>query len=314
MTTQQDPRAAEHERKAVLVVVPTGTNYLFAPLFVPTICSALPDGGRLVVVDNGFSTRYTAELEGLSDHYPFAHLRPVQPLSYAAACNFGISALSASSDVFDYVIVSNDDVVVPKDAIGVLISGLAEDASRATCGPELRYFDGTPQGSAYADFSWWKFAALGTGVIRFKGAVERTSILRSAIGHLPKMEQHRTYTAMTAVPVVKGAFLAVRGRAWRELSGFDPRFQHYGEENDFCYRARQLGYVNVVDPSALVFHYGRGSSRGGRRGLSRRSKLAALQLAEFHGSPMSRRAAMFVKQLLRRAEAGRPVRSMQDKG
>jgi glycosyltransferase involved in cell wall biosynthesis len=315
MGAQPSPSSVANEAKIVGVVVPTGTNCQFAPLFVPTICSALPDNGRLIVVDNGFSTRYTTELEVLSTDYPFVHLRLVSPLSYAAACNFGIRNCLGANEVLDYLVVSNDDVVASRDAIRLLTSSLMEDEARAIAAPQLRSFDGTPQGSAYADFAWWKFAILAAGGLRVKAVVERRRVLRSAIARLPRMEQHRTYNSVTIVPVVKGAFIAVRGSVWQQLDGFDERFDHYGEENDLCYRARKLGYVNIVEPSALVFHYGRGSSLGDSRGASSRSKLAALQLAEVHGPLISRTTAKALKRLLFNGpEVGRlgPCRQEKD--
>lgn len=298
MCAQQGPSSVPNGAKTVLVVVPTGTNFQFAPLFVPTICSALPDNGRLIVVDNGFSTRYTTELELLSEDYPFVHLRPVSPMSYGAACNYGIRTGLGDNEELDYVVVSNDDIATSRDAIRLLTSGLMKNPARAIAAPQLKSFDGSAQGSAYADFAWWKFVILVAGGLRVKAIVARTTVLRSAIARLPRMEQHRTYNSITIVPVVKGAFMAVRGSVWQQLNGFDERFDHYGEENDLCYRARKLGYVNIVVPSALVFHYGRGSTLGGSRGPSNRSKLAALQLAELHGRIVSRTTAKFLKRLL----------------
>ena len=59
------------------------------------------------------------------------------------------------------------------------------------------------------------------------------------------------------LPTGVGFCMYVRGRAWRELGGFSTDFGHgYGEENDFCRRAADAGWRNVLCDDAYVVHSG----------------------------------------------------------
>jgi len=283
----------------VAAVVATGRNHHFAALSVPSLCRAMEGMGRLIVVDNGFSTQYTQTLETLRRCHDFDHLKTGTALSYAAASNLG----AAASEPFDYLIISNDDVVVTPEAISRLVDALSERSHTGIAAPELRYFDGRAQGSAYSDFSWLKLALLSRHSLRAKSWLERRRSTRALISHIPGMQQHRSYTEVATVPVAKGAFLAVEGSLWQLLGGFDERFTHYGEENDLCLRARRHGASCVVVPKALVFHYGRGSCSDPASAV-RRSRLASLQLAQLHGNVLSRAAASALSRMGQRPEDG----------
>lgn len=59
------------------------------------------------------------------------------------------------------------------------------------------------------------------------------------------------------LPTGVGFCMFIRGQALRQLGLFDTRFGHgYGEENDFCMRARAAGWRNVLCDDAYVVHLG----------------------------------------------------------
>jgi GT2 family glycosyltransferase len=62
-------------------------------------------------------------------------------------------------------------------------------------------------------------------------------------------------------PTAVGFCMGVNGRIWRSIGGFDTAaFGHgYGEENDWCQRARAAGYRNILVPNLYVFHAHGGS-------------------------------------------------------
>jgi glycosyltransferase involved in cell wall biosynthesis len=92
------------------------------------------------------------------------------------------------------------------------------------------------------------------------------------------------------VPIVNGFCFAIK-RAVREVVGeFDERlFPHgYGEENDFCLRAREIGYTGAIADHVYVHHATSRSYRHGRR--RRLSRRGAVALAERHGAEVVRSA------------------------
>ncbi len=59
------------------------------------------------------------------------------------------------------------------------------------------------------------------------------------------------------LPTGVGFCLFIRRAALNQLGLFDVRFGHgYGEENDFCMRAREAGWRNVLCDDAYVVHLG----------------------------------------------------------
>jgi glycosyltransferase involved in cell wall biosynthesis/GT2 family glycosyltransferase len=80
------------------------------------------------------------------------------------------------------------------------------------------------------------------------------------------------------IPTGVGLCLYVKRKVLDVLGLFDERHfgLGYGEENDFCFRALEAGYVHVLDDATFIFHAGQrsfGASRGERvRRAERRLK------------------------------------------
>ena len=64
-----------------------------------------------------------------------------------------------------------------------------------------------------------------------------------------------------SVDVICGSFMLVRRAAWDRLGGFSPSFFMYGEDEDFCYRARRLGFAPAFSPHPRIIHSGSGTER-----------------------------------------------------
>jgi GT2 family glycosyltransferase len=67
--------------------------------------------------------------------------------------------------------------------------------------------------------------------------------------------------SVRAVDIVQGSFFLTTRTLWERLGGFDPVFFMYGEEADFCERARRLGFRPTVTPEAEIVHHGGASER-----------------------------------------------------
>lgn len=70
------------------------------------------------------------------------------------------------------------------------------------------------------------------------------------------------------VDVVCGCFLLVARDLWDRLAGFSPRYYMYGEDEDLCLRARQLGHSPRFTPEASIVHHGSGTEPSQDRKLS----------------------------------------------
>jgi len=65
------------------------------------------------------------------------------------------------------------------------------------------------------------------------------------------------------VDIVSGCFFLTTKKLWDQLKGFDPTFYMYGEETDFCLRAKKLGHKLMITPDAEIMHLV-GASTGGK--------------------------------------------------
>jgi GT2 family glycosyltransferase/glycosyltransferase involved in cell wall biosynthesis/SAM-dependent methyltransferase len=82
------------------------------------------------------------------------------------------------------------------------------------------------------------------------------------------VEQH-SRRIWLEVPTGNGFCMYVTRKVLNAIGGFDetnfPR--GYGEENDFCMRARSSGFVNLIDDSTFIYHKGTASFRGDKARL-----------------------------------------------
>lgn len=58
------------------------------------------------------------------------------------------------------------------------------------------------------------------------------------------------------VDIITGCFFLVKRDLWEQLNGFNTVFFMFGEEVDFCLRARKLGCKPFFTPDATIVHYG----------------------------------------------------------
>lgn len=119
------------------------------------------------------------------------------------------------------------------------------------------------------------------------------------------------------LPTGVGFCLFIRGEALRQLGPFDTRFGHgYGEENDFCMRARVAGWRNVLCDDAYVVHLGGRSFR--EFGLKPKNQDAmarirarypdyeALVAAFIRADPLAPRRELIRRRLEQTANGGTP--------
>jgi len=80
-------------------------------------------------------------------------------------------------------------------------------------------------------------------------------------------------TTQREVEWVGGAFMYVRAELIRGIGGLDEDFFFYGEDMEFCHRARRAGWRIFFDPAGTITHLGGASSDAPRLEDRRRSVL-----------------------------------------
>jgi len=234
------------------VVIPTHDTRALTLCCLASLASARPAPAEVIVVDDG-SRDGTAEAVAAS--YPGARLlRHEEARGFTASVNAG-AALAES----DLLLLLNSDTEVAVDALGALVGAFAGNPRLGVAGAALRYPDDRPQWSGgRRPGALWLFA-LASGLAFRLGGLGAWRRRRAVSGH-----------GASRVEWVTGAALATRRAVWAEVGPLDPRFVLYGQDLDFCLRARDAGWeVAVVSECRVSHHHGATVGAAGGVGAAR---------------------------------------------
>lgn len=73
--------------------------------------------------------------------------------------------------------------------------------------------------------------------------------------------EEASYREYPEIPVAHGFCMLIKREVIKTIGNFDAAAfgRGYGEENDFCYRAIQAGYIHVICDDTFIYHKGTGS-------------------------------------------------------
>jgi GT2 family glycosyltransferase len=180
-----------------------------------------PEMIRTVVVDNGSTD---GSPDALARAFPGVDLiRNPENRGFGPAVNQG----AAKADG-EYLFITNDDIVLEPESLGILVDTLERDATMGAAGGLVRSKTDPPR-------------VLYSGM-RFHWATG----LQSPIPHAQKSKD---------VDFIPACALLIRRSLWNDLGGFDERFTPaYWEDVDLGIRIRALGYRLRYEPTARFRH------------------------------------------------------------
>lgn len=200
----------------------------------------------IVVVDNA-SPDDSAEVARAHESHPTIVVSD-RNVGFGAGCNLGVESV----DALHWLFVNPDARLLP-GTTQTLLDAMNRDIRCGVVGPAIVDPAGEYRVAAAGD----DFSALSLSV-HYLG-----------LSHLPLVGRHlpAAYRAERAredvVGWVSGAAMLVRGDAFREVGGFDPRIFLYMEDVDLCRRLREAGWRIRYEPAATVYH-----SMAGSQGVS----------------------------------------------
>lgn len=182
---------------------------------------------------------WSEELRRLCDEAEVGYYRSPRNLGIPRNMNLGL--LRAVSGGYDYVVILNSDVVLPRLLVDVLV-GVA-DANEAV-------------GSVTA----WSnnvsiYSLPNRDPARFLSRIEAVDFVSDALGG-------EFGPGGVEIPAAVGFCMLIPTAAIRRVGLFDPVFgRGYCEELDWCLRAKSLGLRNILAPNAFAYHMGNASTR-----------------------------------------------------
>ena len=155
--------------------------------------------------------------------------------------NMNLALLHAKDAGYDYVAITNSDVVFPSNLVPSMVSTAASDPTIASV---------TAWSNHVSSFSLENIDP--TRTLGTRAGVDRVSAL---------LEHHFGGRAVD-IPVGVGFCMLVPVPMVDAVGLFDPIFgRGYCEEVDWCLRAKEFGFRNVLAPSSFVYHIGNATTK-----------------------------------------------------
>lgn len=180
--------------------------------------------------------------------FPEVHLlRRDDNRGFAFASNRGLERATG-----ELLLLLNPDTELPDGALQQLCEVWRRHPEAGAIGLALAGADRRPQPSCHA------FPSLGNLVLESLGL--HRAALRLGIGSV--IEAPAPRGGEGAVDWVAGACMALTRAGYARVGGLDESTFMYGEEMDWCWRARAAGFATVWSDAARVVHHGQASSEG----------------------------------------------------
>ncbi len=172
--------------------------------------------------------------ERIEQRLPDAFIRAIGAnVGFGSAANEVLRLVEGDNGFF---LLCHDDIAPEPDALRLMVEELYRSNAGAV-GPKIVEWDDSRV-----------LQSVGLGMDRF-GEID--PVIEP--GEVDQ-EQH---DGVRDVFVLPSAYLLVRADLFRELGGFDPDIDFYGEDTELCWRIHHSGARVVVVPSARVRHIGR---------------------------------------------------------
>lgn len=217
-----------------------------------TIASTCGDLEPKIIVVDGASFDGCAEM--LAADFPSViFIQCQQNIGFGRCNNLGFAEVRTGK-----VLLLNPDTELRTGAVARLLQVLDGTPDAGIVSPRLLNTDGSLQTSCVQSFPTPLNQALDCDFLRNRFPSSRLWGTAEAFQSVCPVE----------VEVLSGACMLVQSETFRKMGGFREEYFMYGEDVDFCFRARRAGLKNLFVPDAEVVHHGGCSSQRQSSGFS----------------------------------------------
>jgi GT2 family glycosyltransferase len=209
--------------------------------------AALPDGGEVLLIDNGSgdgSAEVLQDAVAAPGMDPVRFIRSPRNGGFGAGNNIGFNAGMADGSEPDFFYLLNSDAFPEPGCIETLLRHMQRNSRIGIAGSHLRGLEGDPHISAF------RFPGIAS---EFEGAARIGPITRLLHRFVvaPPLPHHAMRTDWVA-----GASVLLRAEMLRQIGWFDETYFLYFEETDLCLRAARAGWECWYLPEARAEHVG----------------------------------------------------------
>jgi O-antigen biosynthesis protein len=181
---------------------------------------------EIIVVNNGSIDGSAEYLSELNDKITV--IQNDENLGFAKACNQGAKIAQG-----EYLLFLNNDTVVTRGWLDILVQEMDNNENIAIIGPKLLYPDGTVQSAGVVfDEEKWPH-----------------HIYTKEKGTELFVNKKREFQCLTA------ACFLIRKSIFNQFGGFDESYLNGLEDLDLCLKVRELGLGILYCPESVVYHY-----------------------------------------------------------
>ncbi len=200
---------------------------------------------EIIVVDNGSTD---GSVPALQERFPNVHLIDAkQNLGFAKGVN--VAAARARGE---YLLLLNPDMIALPGSVRALLDFARTHTQYGIYGGRTVRSDGSLEpSSCWAAPTLWSLLMFATTL--------STVFKRSPVFDPESMGSWRRDT-VREVEIITGCLLLIRRSLFHELGGMDEDYFLYGEDAEFCLRARARGQRLVIVPAAEMVHEVGGST------------------------------------------------------
>ena len=163
-------------------------------------------------------------------------------LGFSRANNLVISQSNS-----EYILLLNPDTLVIGDSIDRMVKYMKEHPKVGIAGCKVLNADRTLQLACRRSIPTPKVAFFRlTGLSKL--FPKNPAVAKYNLTYCDPEETHE-------VDAVSGAFLMIRRQVVEDIGPLDERFFMYGEEIDWCLRAKRAGWAVMYHPQAEIIHY-----------------------------------------------------------
>ena len=199
-----------------------------------------------IVVDNGSTDETQEKLRGYKlQNMSFKLIRKKENLGFAEGNNIGMrDALKRGAD---YVLLMNNDVIVPRNLVVQLIKVAERDSKIGLLAPKMYFAKGY-------EFHKEKYSKKDLGkVIWYAGGMidwDNTYSSHKGVDEVDKGQ----YDKQEETDIVNGACALIRKEVIEDIGYLDKKLFLYWEDADYSQRARRKGWKIVYTPETHLWH------------------------------------------------------------
>ncbi|MFQ5759766.1 MAG: glycosyltransferase, partial [Acidiferrobacterales bacterium] len=213
---------------------------------------------RFILVDDGSSSETKSYLEGLfTKGSKDVLIRHDHALGYTKAANVGLRASTG-----DYAVLLNSDTIVSEDWLTKILECSESSPDIGIVGPMSNAA------------SWQSMPEL----LDTAGDLAVNALPKGlTVDEMSRFCESWSSGVFPRVPLINGFCVAIKRSLIERIGYFDEDAfpQGYGEENDYCFRAVDAGFIGAIAAHCFVFHSkSKSYTHERRRSLSKKGSAA----------------------------------------